>query len=176
VEENLRLAAWIYKKDRDYVRNATEQVLEYFPVLRDRWRLRAGNLSGGEQQMLTLGQVFVAKPKILMIDELSLGLAPIIVERLLEIVRQINANGTAVVLVEQSVNIAITLAQRAVFLEKGEVRFEGGTRELLDRPDILRAVFLRSGTKTGRARAKRAAPNGQLEPALSVRDLSVTFG
>src|SRR5439155_6445324 len=60
VEENLRLAAWIYKKDRDYVRNATEQVLEYFPVLRDRWRLRAGNLSGGEQQMLTLGQVFVA--------------------------------------------------------------------------------------------------------------------
>src|SRR5690349_6300495 len=77
-----------------------------------------------------------------MIDELSLGLAPIIVEQLLGMVRSIHAAGTTVVLVEQSVNVAISLAQRAIFLEKGEVRFDGPTAELLDRPDVLRAVFL----------------------------------
>jgi ABC-type branched-subunit amino acid transport system ATPase component/branched-subunit amino acid ABC-type transport system permease component len=177
VEENLRLAAWLYKRDTTYVRSATEKVLEYFPVLRERWKQRAGNLSGGEQQMLTLGQVLIAKPRILMIDELSLGLAPIIVERLLEIVRAIHKSGTAIVLVEQSVNVAITLAERAVFLEKGEVRFEGRTRDLLDRPDILRAVFLRHGAKARRTRRrKRAETNGSVEPSLRVSDLSVTFG
>jgi ABC-type branched-subunit amino acid transport system ATPase component len=96
--------------------------------------------------MLTLGQAFVSKPKLLMIDELSLGLAPIIVEDLLRIVRRIHEEGTSVVLVEQSVNIALTVADRAVFLEKGEVRFAGPTAELLDRDDVLRAVFI-TGTK-----------------------------
>ena len=99
--------------------------------------------------MLTLAQAFIARPKLLMIDELTLGLAPVIVERLLDIVRAIHANGTTIVLVEQSVNIAITLAQRAVFMEKGEVRFDGPTAELLDRPDILRAVFLRGAAAAG---------------------------
>ena len=106
--------------------------------------------------MLTLGQVFIAKPKVLMIDELSLGLAPVIVEKLLDIVRAINANGTAVVLVEQSVNVAISLAERAVFLEKGEVRFQGPTADLLDRPDILRAVFLQGAARSASpARSQR---------------------
>src|SRR5207245_4067213 len=76
VEENLRLAGWLFKKDPDHVRQATERVLEYFPILRERWHEKAGSLSGGEQQMLTLGQALIAKPKLLMIDELSLGLAP----------------------------------------------------------------------------------------------------
>ena len=183
VEENLRLAAWLYRKDPEYVKQATEQVLEYFPVLRERWRQKAGNLSGGEQQMLTLSQVFVAKPKLLMIDELSLGLAPVVVGRLLEIVRKIHANGTAVVLVEQSVNIAITLAERAVFLEKGEVRFEGATADLLDRPDILRAVFLKGhGARTGTNLHKpdynaRCEHCGREHPvSLVVSELSVSFG
>jgi ABC-type branched-subunit amino acid transport system ATPase component/branched-subunit amino acid ABC-type transport system permease component len=176
VEENLRLAAWLYRKDGDYVRAATEQVLTYFPVLRERWRQKAGNLSGGEQQMLTLGQVFVAKPRVLMIDELSLGLAPLVVQRLLGIVREINARGAAVVLVEQSVNIAITLAERAVFLEKGEVRFEGATAELLDRPDLARSVFLR-GVARGSDLAKiRKRKRVEQAVALSTRDLSVAFG
>ena len=104
--------------------------------------------------MLTLGQAFIAKPKLLMIDELSLGLAPVIVEQLLGIVRAIHADGTTIVLVEQSVNVAITLAARAVFLEKGEVRFDGPTAELLERPDMLRAVFLEG------AASKRAASTG----------------
>ncbi len=184
VEENLRLAAWMFRKDTDYVREATEKVLEYFPILRERWNQRAGNLSGGEQQMLTLGQVFLAKPRILMIDELSLGLAPLVVERLLEIVRAIHAQGTAVVLVEQSVNIAITLAKRAVFLEKGEVRFEGPTADLLDRPDILRAVFLRGGESRAAGRKLRKKPfiarcetcGREHGVALTTSELSVSFG
>ena len=146
VAENMNLAGWLFQKEPEYLKEATEQALAYFPVLRERWDQKAGNLSGGEQQMLTLSQAFIARPKLLMIDELSLGLAPVIVEQLLDIVRAIHANGTTIILVEQSVNVAMTLARRAVFMEKGEVRFDGPTSELLARPDVLRAVFLQ-GTK-----------------------------
>ena len=156
VAENLQLAAWLYKDEPEYVAEVTEQVLGFFPVLRERLDQKAGNLSGGEQQMLTLGQAFILKPKLLMIDELSLGLAPIIVEQLLDIVRSIHRNGTTVVLVEQSVNVAISLAERAIFLEKGEVRFDGPTADLLDRPDVLRAVFLEGTNAAPRGRAPRA--------------------
>ncbi len=142
VEENLKIAGWLYRKETAYLKEATEQVLEYFPVLRDRWDQPAGNLSGGEQQMLTLGQAFITKPRLLMIDELSLGLAPIIVEQLLGIVRAIRDRGTTIILVEQSVNVALTVANTAFFMEKGEIRFKGPTKELLERPDVLRSVFL----------------------------------
>ncbi|MFL6206046.1 MAG: ATP-binding cassette domain-containing protein [Acidimicrobiales bacterium] len=187
VAENLQLAGWLFKDDPAYVAEVTEQVLGFFPVLRERLDQKAGNLSGGEQQMLTLGQAFILKPKLLMIDELSLGLAPIIVEQLLAIVRSIHQAGTTVVLVEQSVNVAISLAQRAIFLEKGEVRFDGPTADLLDRPDVLRAVFL-EGTNASpddlRATARDRHP---FEPecahcghahdvALAVSDLAVSFG
>ena len=142
VADNLKLATWLYARDPAYVKRATEEMLDMFPVLRERWHQRAGNLSGGEQQMLSLSQAFIAQPKLLMIDELSLGLAPVVVEQLLAIVRRIHASGTAIVLVEQSVNVALTLAERAVFLEKGEVRFNGPTRDLLERDDVLHSVFL----------------------------------
>src|SRR5256885_12516848 len=99
---------------------------------------------------------FIAKPRLLMIDELSLGLAPTIVEQLLTIVRRIRDNGTAIILVEQSVNVALTVAERAYFLEKGEVRFSGPTAELLERGDILRAVFLQGAA----AGANGHGPNG----------------
>ena len=102
----------------------------------------AGNLSGGEQQMLALGGALMTMPKLLMIDELSLGLAPTIVAQLLEVVREIHRRGTTIVIVEQSINVALNLAERAVFMEKGEVRFEGRAAELLERPDILRSVFI----------------------------------
>jgi branched-chain amino acid transport system ATP-binding protein len=114
--------------------------------------------------MLSLAQAFIAKPKLLLIDELSLGLAPTVVESLLEIVRAIHQSGTTVVLVEQSVNTALKLAQRAAFMEKGEVRFEGPTKELLARPDILRAVFLQgAAAKTSRAGAT-PVHNGERTP------------
>jgi branched-chain amino acid transport system ATP-binding protein len=111
--------------------------------------------------MLSLAQAFLSRPKLLLIDELTLGLAPTIVEKLLEIVRTIHDQGTTIVLVEQSVNIALKLAKRAVFLEKGEVRFSGPTAELLERPDVLRAVFLKgaSAVENGRASSSSPAPN-----------------
>src|SRR5438552_3487274 len=143
VAENFRAANWLYSdKDPALVRGRTEQVVDQFPRMRERWDQMAGNLSGGEQQQLALGMAFVAEPNLLIIDELSLGLAPTIVEQLLEIVRSIHEQGATVILVEQSVNVALTIAERAYFMEKGEVRFSGPTEELLERGDILRSVLL----------------------------------
>jgi ABC-type branched-subunit amino acid transport system ATPase component/sugar phosphate permease len=156
VAENLRAAGWMYRKDKAYVEEATRRVLDIFPILGRRWDTRAGNLSGGEQQMLSLSQAFIAKPRLLMIDELSLGLAPTIVDQLLDVVRAIHEQGTTIILVEQSVNVALRIAERAVFMEKGEIRFFGPTSKLLERPDILRSVFLQgahSGLELGRASA-----------------------
>ncbi|HEV2369791.1 MAG TPA: MFS transporter [Acidimicrobiales bacterium] len=190
VNECLRLAGWMYRRDPQHVRTATARVLDYFPVLRARGDTLAGNMSGGEQQMLGLAMAFISRPRLLMIDELSLGLAPTIVAQLVEIVRAIHDQGTTVILVEQSVNVALTLAERAVFMEKGEVRFSGPTADLLERGDILRSVFLEgasaaTGVDTGRSRpsaaAKRAAAAAQktlLEgpTALEVESVVVTFG
>ncbi len=92
--------------------------------------------------MLALGQALLLQPRLLLIDELSLGLAPVIVAELLEMVRRINAEGTAVVLVEQSVNIALSLVDHAYFMERGRIRFDGPAQELLDRGDLVRSVFL----------------------------------
>ncbi len=184
VEENLRLAGWLYQRDSEYLKHATEEVLGFFPVLRERWDQPAGNLSGGEQQMLTLGQAFIAKPRLLMIDELSLGLAPIIVEQLLGIVRAIREGGTTVILVEQSVNVALTLAETAYFMEKGEIRFHGPTAALLERPEILRSVFLEgagaaigNGSKA-RTRVRMARGNGlaSRRSVLEVDALTKSFG
>ncbi len=97
--------------------------------------------------MLALGKAFLLEPRLLLIDELSLGLAPIVVGELLDMVRTINDRGTAVVLVEQSVNIALSLADRACFMEKGEVRYDGPAGELLDRDDLLRSVFLEGASR-----------------------------
>ncbi len=185
VAENLKIAGWMYRRDAEHVREATARVLEYFPVLSERWDQPAGNLSGGEQQMLSLGMVFVAKPRLLMIDELSLGLAPVIVERLLGIVRAIREQGTTIILVEQSVNVALTLAETAYFMEKGEIRFHGPTSELLDRPDILRSVFLEgagsvsNGHKTrtnGRAKRNGGRSRPRSPVVLEVEGLTKSFG
>ena len=142
VAENLRLACWQIRGDQAAAAAAREEMLDLFPILRDRAHQMAGNLSGGEQQQLSLAMAFVTRPKVLLIDELSLGLAPTIVAQLCDRVREIHASGTTIVVVEQSVNVALLLAERAVFLEKGRVRFEGPTADLLDRPDLLRSVFI----------------------------------
>jgi ABC-type branched-subunit amino acid transport system ATPase component/ABC-type branched-subunit amino acid transport system permease subunit len=144
VTENLRLSTWLVRHDPAAVADARNRALTTFPALTARLDTRAGDLSGGEQQMLSLAMALAVKPKVLCIDELSLGLAPAVVAQLVEVVHDINAEGVTVVVVEQSVNVALLLAERAVFLEKGRVRFSGPTAELLDRPDVLRAVFLGS--------------------------------
>jgi len=142
VDENLRLGTWMVRKDHAAVHEAKERVVTLFPILKQRSGQQAGNLSGGEQQMLSLAMALMVTPKVLMIDELSLGLAPTVVAQLLDVVKLLHEAGTTIIVVEQSVNVALQMAERAVFLEKGEVRFSGRTEELLERPDILRSVFI----------------------------------
>jgi ABC-type branched-subunit amino acid transport system ATPase component/sugar phosphate permease len=149
VMENLRSYGYSLGKERKNLDSLIDDCLVAFPRLAERRSSLASQLSGGEQQMLGLSKALIMRPRVLVIDELSLGLAPIIVGQLLEMVRRINATGTAVVLVEQSVNIALNLVEHAYFMEKGEMRFDGPARELLERDDLLRAVFLDGAQAAG---------------------------
>ncbi len=183
VAENLRLGAWLVRRDRELAASSIRQVLEIFPSLEKRLGMAAGSLSGGEQQMLTLGQALLCRPRLLLIDELSLGLAPSVVAELLGVVKELAAKGTTVIVVEQSLNIAAELAPRAVFMERGQVRFSGPTAELASRPDLARAVFLRSDDQSEEARsACRARSAGAGIPGrnrggiLSVEGVSIAFG
>lgn len=147
VVENLRTAGYSYGKDLDSIERGVNAAFELFPVLADRRNQRAGTLSGGEKQMVALARALILKPRLLCIDELSLGLAPAVVAELLEVVKRIHAQGTTVVLVEQSVNLALSVAERAYFMEKGEIKFSGAAKELLGREDLLRSVFLKGAAK-----------------------------
>lgn len=144
VRDNLRLAAWTRRRDPAFVEATMDRIFDLFPPLKQREQQKGSALSGGEQQMLTIAQALLCKPRLLLIDELSLGLAPTVVARLLDVVREMNRDGVTVLVVEQSVNVAVSIAERAVFMEKGAVRFTGPTAELTERPDLLRAVFLES--------------------------------
>ncbi|MFN8050575.1 MAG: MFS transporter [Acidimicrobiales bacterium] len=179
VAENLRAAGWMRRRDRAAVAAATELALDAFPVLRERFDEPAANLSGGQQQMLALAMNLLSAPRLLMIDELSLGLAPVVVERLAALVREVAAGGTTIVLVEQSINVALTLADTAYFMEKGEIRFSGPTTELLERPDLLRSVFLGKAIDAAASHHPAGTDGGDTGatgPALVTHDLSVAFG
>jgi branched-chain amino acid transport system ATP-binding protein len=173
VRDNLRLAGWLRRQDPAGVAASTERVLELFPGLRERLDVPAGELSGGQQQMLAIGQALICEPQLLLIDELSLGLAPTVVAEILKVVRQVNALGTTVVIVEQSIDLASSIATEAVFLEKGQTRFRGATADLLARDDIVRAVFL-TRERPARALATRVAPGGP--PLLEASGISRSFG
>lgn len=146
VVDNLRLHAHTLGRSRTLVDERLDEAFEVFPRLAERRNQLASTLSGGEQQMLALAKAVVLRPRLLLIDELSLGLAPKVVGELLQCVRSIHANGTSIVLVEQSVNIALSIADRAYFMERGTVRFEGPTADLVGRDDLLRSVFLGDGS------------------------------
>ena len=198
VSENLRAAAWMLRHDDREVDERIAWVLETFPTLADRLHEPAADLSGGQQQMLALGMALLSRPRLLLVDELSLGLAPLVVGQLAALVREVADGGTAVVLVEQSVNVALTMADRAYFLERGRVRFNGPAQDVVDRPDLLRAVFLTSrdspandGAGPGdpatngtgpRIPARATAPTphardgAQATPALELRAVMRRFG
>ena len=141
VAENLRLGAYPDGRRRDVVDERLDAALELFPTLRPRLGQAAGTLSGGEQQMMAVGRALMADPSLLMIDELSLGLAPVVMQHIVGAVEQLADRGTTLLLVEQSLNVALAVADRAYFMEKGEVRFSGRTVDLLDRGDLVRSVF-----------------------------------
>ncbi|HEY3724072.1 MAG TPA: ABC transporter ATP-binding protein [Acidimicrobiia bacterium] len=137
VEENLRAGAFT-RRDRASVRATFEHVLELFPVLAERRRNQAGYLSGGEQQMLAIARSLMAAPRLLLLDEPSLGLAPMIVNQIREIIATINLSGTSVLLVEQNASMALSIAHHAYVLETGRVVREAPAAELLHDPDIAR--------------------------------------
>ncbi|MCI3948392.1 MAG: transporter related [Acidimicrobiales bacterium] len=142
VEENLRAALLGTPRGTTDGAARTGAVLELFPALSSQRRLAARDLSGGQQQMLALAMALLHDPELLLIDELSLGLAPVVVQELLTVVERLKGEGLTMVVVEQSVNVALAVADRAVFMEKGRVRFEGPAEELARRDDLVRAVFL----------------------------------
>jgi ABC-type branched-subunit amino acid transport system ATPase component/MFS family permease len=174
VAENLELAAWLHRKDGDQSAGLA-RVHELFPILERRIEDPAGDLSGGQQQMLALAMAFLSRPRLLMIDELSLGLAPVVVGQLLPVIEELRAQGTTIILVEQSVNVALDVAEHAFFMEKGEVRFSGPTAELLQRPDVLRSVFLAGQLgATSEQPEVTVADVGATAPIAGIPDASVT--
>jgi branched-chain amino acid transport system ATP-binding protein len=141
VLENLRLGHWPRRSERAKYAERLENVLEMFPRLRERATQQAGTMSGGEQQMLAVGRALMSAPRLLLIDELSLGLAPIIVSQLFETVARVNAQGTAILLVEQFVHMALRHTARAYVLSKGEVVAEGASDEILASPELMSAYL-----------------------------------
>jgi branched-chain amino acid transport system ATP-binding protein len=140
VIDNLRMGAFL-RKDRDGIQKDMDRVFELFPRLKERTTQLAGTLSGGEQQMLAIGRALMSKPKLLMLDEPSLGLAPILVETIFQIVREINGQGIPILLVEQNATKALEVAHRAYVLETGSIVKSGTGKELLSSPDVQRAYL-----------------------------------
>jgi ABC-type branched-subunit amino acid transport system ATPase component len=145
VDENIRIGAYRDLRDRALVDRRVEEVFEVFPHLRDRMMQPAGTLSGGEQQMVALSRALVSNARVLLIDEVSLGLAPVVMTEVLSMVEELARRGVTMVLVEQSLNVSLSLAERAYFMERGTIQFEGATSELVGRTELVRAVFFGSG-------------------------------
>jgi branched-chain amino acid transport system ATP-binding protein len=140
VRENLLMGAYL-RKDKAGIREDEERAYGLFPVLRERRSQMGGTLSGGEQQMLAIGRALLARPKLLLLDEPSLGLAPLVVENIFEIIQQINGDGVTVLLVEQNAQMALHIAHRGYVLETGRVTLEGAARDLLNDPKV-RSAYL----------------------------------
>ncbi|MCQ6280303.1 ABC transporter ATP-binding protein [Bacillus sp. EB600] len=140
VEENLELGAYL-RKDKQGIREDFEKIYRLFPRLLERKKQQAGTLSGGEQQMLAMGRALMARPRLLLLDEPSMGLAPLLVKTIFEIIREINKTGTTILLVEQNANMALSIADRAYVIETGKI-VAAGTAEELNQSDQIRSAYL----------------------------------
>jgi branched-chain amino acid transport system ATP-binding protein len=140
VEENLRVATYALR--REDARSGIAHALELFPELERRWRLATRSLSGGEQQMVVLAQALVSRPRFVLVDELSLGLAPIVVQRLVPVIESAAASGVGVLLIEQFAHVALGLAQTAYVLERGRIHYHGTAQRLRDEPELLQSAYL----------------------------------
>ncbi|MGO9961749.1 MAG: ABC transporter ATP-binding protein [Solirubrobacteraceae bacterium] len=163
VEENLRVAT--YALAREQAAAGRERALELFPELRKLLRSRARLLSGGEQQMLVLAQALVTQPRFVFIDELSLGLAPVVVQRLIPVIRGIAESGTGVLLIEQFATVALGLAHHAYVMEGGTIQFHGLASDLRENPELLQSAYLLRGAPSDGA----AAAPGERKPAAGGR-------
>lgn len=140
VTENLKMGAYT-RKDKDSIRTDMERVFELFPRLKERSKQVSGTLSGGEQQMLAIGRALMASPRLLLLDEPSMGLAPLLVETIFDTIRAINSQGTTILLVEQNASIALSLAQRGYVLETGKIVLQD-TAEALQENEMVRKAYL----------------------------------
>lgn len=140
VRENLELGAYL-RRDTDQIDSDMDRVFELFPRLKEREKQKAGTMSGGEQQMLAIGRALMADPKLLLLDEPSMGLAPILVERIYDTVREINNQGTTILLVEQNANYALEVSQRAYVLETGTVALTDESDKLRENPEVQKAYL-----------------------------------
>jgi len=139
VADNLALGTWLHR--RKPAGDLFDRVYDYFPRLKEREKQHAGTLSGGEQQMLMIGRALMARPKLLLLDEPSLGLSPILIEQVFAILARIHADGVAILLVEQNARVALSVSQYGYVLENGEIRLQGASNTLIDNPEI-RAAYL----------------------------------
>jgi branched-chain amino acid transport system ATP-binding protein len=140
VQENLELGAFT-RTDTGEIQTDMEQAFTLFPRLRERLRQKAGTLSGGEQQMLAIGRALMARPRVLLLDEPSMGLSPILVETIFSIIRDINQQGTTILLVEQNARMALSIAHRGYVIQTGEIALHDSARELI-RSDLVRKFYL----------------------------------
>lgn len=141
VLKNLLLGAWVHGRDNARIQKNRAEVFELFPILNDRQNQMAGTLSGGEQQMLVIGRSLMSNPKLLMLDEPSLGIAPIVVERIFEVIREISKRSTTILLVEQNASISLTTASRGYIMETGQITLTGLAKDLLADEKVKKAYL-----------------------------------
>ncbi|WP_079509031.1 ABC transporter ATP-binding protein [Mesobacillus jeotgali] len=141
VYENLRMGAYVHRRHKKGIKDSMEHVFELFPILKEKQHDMAGSLSGGQQQMLAIGRALMAKPKLMLLDEPSIGLAPLIVEQMFEVIQTINREGTTILLAEQNANAALKIANKGYVFENGSVVLEGTSDELFANEDIKKAYI-----------------------------------